>query len=416
LTRRRVVITGLGVVAPNGIGKETFWNNLIAGKSAVDYITAFDPSPYPCQVAAEVRDFVPEQFMHYRRTKHRGRFSQFAVAASKLALKDSRAALDQERSERVMVCLGTSMNGIGDVYEDARAGFERSSFRGMSPVSALEYAAHAPASHVSAELGIRGQAMTLGTACATGLDAVNWGYTKITEGSADLVFSGSTDAPLADFSYAALCALGALSTFDDPPTRASRPYDLRRNGFVVGEGAAVFVLEELERAVARNALIYAEVLGYGSGNEGGYGARVDSAELALADALLLALARAGLSAADIDHISAHGNALPDYDVVETRAFKRVFGDRAYSIPVSSIKSMIGQAMGAASALQLAAACLALQGSIIPPTINLETPDPECDLDYVPNHARVARLRNVLINAHAMGGTHSVLVVGSLRPQ
>jgi 3-oxoacyl-[acyl-carrier-protein] synthase II len=412
---RRVVITGLGVVAPNGIGKDTFWKNLVAGKSAVDYITAFDPSPYPCQVAAEVRDFVPEDFMHHRRTKHRGRFSQFAVAAAKLALKDSGAALDQLRPERVMVCIGTSMNGIGDIYEEARIGFERNSFQGISTMSALEYAAHAPVSHVSSELSIRGQAMTLGSACATGLDAVNWGFTKIREGSADLVFTGSTDAPLADFSYAAICALGALSTFDDPPTRASRPYDLRRNGFVVGEGAAVCVLEELEHAIARNAFIYAEVLGHGSGNEGGYGPKVDSAELALADAILLALSRAGLTAADIDHISAHGNALPDYDIVETRAFKKIFGSKAYNIPISSIKSMIGQAMGAASAFQLAAACLALQHSIIPPTINLDVPDPECDLDYVPNDARVARLRRVLINAHAMGGTHSVLIVGSPPP-
>jgi 3-oxoacyl-[acyl-carrier-protein] synthase II len=409
--RRRVVITGLGVVAPNGIGKDQFCANLIAGHSAVDYITAFDPSGYPCKVAAEARDFRPELFMHPRRIKHRGRFSQMAVASAKLAVDDSKLNLTDGHPERIMVCVGTSMSGIGDVYEEARAGFEKSSFEGMPPMSALEYAAHAPVSHVSAELAIRGQAMTIGSACTTGLDALHWGYTRIASDSADVVLAGSTDAPISDFAYAAICALGALSRFDSPATKASRPYDLNRSGMVLGEGACIYVLEDLERARARGAPIYAEILGYGGGNEGGYGPRTDAAELALTEAIHTALTDAALTAADIDYICSHGNALPDYDLVETRAFKAAFGTKAYSIPVSSIKSMIGHAMGAASSLQVAAACLALQRLTIPPTINLETPDPECDLDYVASRARIARIRNVLINAHAMGGTHSVLVLG-----
>jgi 3-oxoacyl-[acyl-carrier-protein] synthase II len=407
-----VVITGLGVVAPNGIGKEPFWRNLVAGKSAIDYITAFDPSPYPCQVAGEVRDFDPTAFMHVRRTRHRGRFSQFAVAAAKLALNDAHIDLATEQPRRVLACVGNSMNGSGDVYEAARVGFDREGMKGIPMMSGIEFAAHAPVSHVSSELGIRGQGMTLASACATGLDAIQWATDRILRGEADLVFAGGTEAPISEFCFATLCALGALSKFDDPPLKASRPYDRRRDGLVLGEGAAVCVLEELEHAVDRGAHIYAEVLGFGSGNEGGFGNRMNAAELALAEAISSALETANLKPEDVDYINAHGNSLPDYDLIETRAFHLAFGKAVYSVPASSIKSMIGHAMGAASALQTAASCLALEHSLLPPTINYETPDPECDLDYVPNHARTSRVRTVLINAHAMGGTHSVLILGT----
>jgi len=408
---RRVVITGLGVVAPNGIGKDTFWQNLIAGKSAIDYITAFDPSPYPCHVAGEVRDFDPKAFMHPRRTKHRGRFSQFAVAAAKLALADAKLDLAAEHPRRVVACLGNSMNGAGDVYETARVAYDKNGMRGIPIMSGIEFAAHAPVSHVSAELGIRGQGMTIASACATGLDAIKWGSDKIQKGEADIVFAGSTEAPISEFCFATLCALGALSKFDDPPLKASRPYDRRRDGLVLGEGAAICVLEELDHARDRGAHIYAEVLGYGAGNEGGFGTKINAAELALAEAIISCLASASLNQNEVDYINAHGNSLPDYDLIETRAFRAAFGNAAYSIPTSSIKSMIGHAMGAASAFQAAASCLTLEHSIIPPTINYDSPDPECDLDYVPNEARTSRVRTVLINAHAMGGTHSVLVLG-----
>jgi 3-oxoacyl-[acyl-carrier-protein] synthase II len=412
---RRVVITGLGVVAPNGIGKEPFWQNLIAGKSAVDYITAFDASPYPCQVAGEIRHFDPTSFMHVRRTKHRGRFSQFAVAAAKLALEDAQIDLRAEPPRRVLACLGNSMNGSGDVYEAARVGFDREGMKGIPMMSGIEFAAHAPVSHVSSELGIRGQGMTLASACATGLDAIQWSADRIRRNEADVVFAGSTEAPISEFCFATLCALGALSKFDDPPLRASRPYDRRRDGLVLGEGAGICVLEELEHAIDRAAPIYAEVLGFGGGNEGGFGNKMNAAELALTEAITCALHAANLRAEDVDYINAHGNSLPDYDLIETRAFRLALGKRAYSVPASSIKSMIGHAMGAASAFQIIASCLTIQHSVLPPTINYEVPDPECDLDYVPNEARISRVRNVLINAHAMGGTHSVLLLGKPEP-
>ena len=407
--RRHVVITGLGVVAPNGIGKDIFWANLAAGKSAIGRISLFDPSPYPCQVAAEVANFRADAFMLPARAKHRGRFSQLAVAASKLALKD--ALLDVKDlkklpGDRLRIGMGTSMGGAGDVIEDARIGFARNGFKGIPIVSGLEFAAHAAVSHVSVELGIQGQALTLGSACTTGSDAVDWATSQIADGYADLALAGATDAPLAEFAYAALSALGIFAS-----DGISRPYDLNRSGMILGEGAAVLVLEAMEHATARGAPIYAEVLAAGHGNEGGYGPRTDTAEKALSGAIRTALSRARLSAADIDYISAHGNGLPDYDLVETRAFKEALGEVAYNIPVSSIKSMIGHAMGAGSVLQVAARCLTLQHGIIPPTINLRNADPECDLDYVPHKARVARVRRVLLNAHAMGGTHSVLILG-----
>ena len=410
--QRRVVITGLGVVAPNGIGKAPFWQSLIAGVSATRRISLFDASGYPCSVAGEIPNFQPEAFMRPARVKHRGRFSQLAVAAAKLAVQDACLDVKKVPGNRVQICLGTSMAGIGDVTEEARSGFARAGFGGIPLMSGLEFAAHAPVGHVSAELGIKGQALTLGSACTTGLDAVQWAKTQIADGYADLAFAGATDAPLAELAYATLSALGILTRYTGPPAQASRPYDLHRDGMVVGEGAAVVVLEELGHAISRGARVYAEVLAHGSGNEGGYGPRTDAAELALGNAIETALTGAGLTARQIDYISAHGNGLPDYDLVETRAFKTVLGPQAYNVPVSSIKSMIGHAMGAASAIQIVASCLTLQHGVIPPTINLETPDPECDLDYVPHQARVARVRRIILNAHAMGGTHSVLVLGT----
>jgi 3-oxoacyl-[acyl-carrier-protein] synthase II len=410
--RRRVVVTGLGVVAPNGIGKEAFWQSLVAGNSAIGPISLFDASSYPCRVAGEISNFQPEIFMRPARTKHRGRFSQLAVAAAKLALDDARLELKRVRGDRMRICVGTSMAGIGDVTEGARLGFARAGLGGIPAMSGLEFAAHAPVAHVSAELGIQGQALTLGSACTTGFDAVHWATTQIADGYADVAFAGATDAPLAELAYATLSALGILTRYAGPASRASRPYELHRDGIVLGEGAAVVVLEELSHAMSRGAPPYAEVLGYGHGNEGGYGPRTDAAEKALANAIGSAIARARLTPRDIDYINAHGNGLPDYDLIETRALKEVFGPQAYNIPVSSIKSMIGHAMGAASAIQVVSSCLTLQRGVIPPTINLDTPDPECDLDYVPLKSRVARVRHVLLNAHAMGGTHTVLILGA----
>lgn len=410
--RRRAVITGLGVVAPNGIGKEAFWGNLVSGKSAVDWISAFDAAQYPCQVAAEVRDFRPTDFMRPRRTKYAGRFSLFAVAAARLAVEDARLDPTSEGPERIAVCLGTAINGFGDVYEAARVGFERAGYGGIPNMGSTEFAAHAPVVHVSEELGLRGGAVTIASACSTGLDVIQWARNRIQEGTADIVLAGSTEAPLSEFCFASLCAVGVLSTFSDPAPRAARPYDRRRQGLVLGEGSTVYVIEELRHALNRGATIYAEVLGFGSGNGGTLATKGSSGQHALARAISQALVDADVVPESIDYINAHGNAMPDYDVIETRAFHESFGARAYSIPISSIKSMIGHAMGAAASFQVAATALTISRSVIPPTINYEFPDPRCDLDYVPNKARFSRVKLALINAHAVGETHSVVILGA----
>ncbi len=410
--KRRVVITGLGIVAPNGIGKDAFWENLIAGHSAVDWITSFDTSPYPCKVAAQVKDFDVTAFVPARRARHWGRFSQFAVAAGKMALEDSKLDLAGERPERVLACVGTAINGTADVYERARVSYGKSGLAGIHWTSPTEFAANAPITHLSNELGIRGQGMTIASACATGLDAIQWGLSQIQEGRADVVLAGSTEAPLTEFCFAGICAAGVLSTFDDPPLRAARPYERRRSGMVLGEGSAICVVEEMEHALDRGAYIYAEILGFGSGNEGGFLGRRDASELALSDAIASALRSGDCTPGDVDYVNAHGNGLPDYDRVDTRALRHALGSAADRLPVSSIKSMIGHALGAAASFQIAATCLTLAHSVIPPTINYEEPDPSCDLDYVPNQARVARVLVALVNAHAAGGSHSVLLLGA----
>lgn len=409
---RRVVITGIGVVAPNGIGKQAYWDSLIAGRSGVDWITEFNTDPYPCKVAAKVKDFDPGDFMNSRRAREWGKFSQFAVAASKMARDDARLDLTKEPPQRVLVCIGNAMNGSGDVFDIARIGWQKDGLSGIPVLSGIEFAAHAAATHVSTELGISGQALTVASACSTGLDVIQWATEKILDGTASVVFAGSTEAPLSEFCFATLCAFGSISTFNDPPLKASRPFDLRRQGLVLGEGSAVMVVEELEHALDRDAFIYAEVLGFGTGNEAGVQNRREASQVALRQSIDSALAQAVLTPQQIDYVNAHGNAMPDFDRVDTEALRASFGPSAYSIPVSSIKSMVGHAMGAAGSLQVAATCLTLAHSIIPPTINYEVPDPACDLDYVPNVARVCRVRRALVNAHAIGGTYSALILGA----
>ena len=408
---RRVVITGIGVVAPNGIGKQAYWDSLVSGKSGVDWITDFDTDPYPCKVAAKVHDFNPGDFVNLKRAKQWGRFSQFAVAAARLALEDSKLKISKESPERVLICIGNAMNGSSDVFDVARVGWDRQGLSGIPNLSGIEYAAHAPATHVSTELQIRGQALTIASACSTGLDVVQWAADKIGEGKADIVFAGSTEAPLSEFCFATLCAFGSISTFNENPLKASRPFDLKRAGLVLGEGSAILVVEELEHALDRDAPIYAEVLGCGTGNEAGVESRRSASQIAVSQSITSALSRARLEPSQLDYVNAHGNAMPDYDRVDTQGLRDSLGVAAYSTPVSSVKSMIGHAMGAAGALQVAATCLALSNSVIPPTINYEIPDPACDLDYVPNFARVSRLRTALVNAHAIGGTYSALVLG-----
>jgi 3-oxoacyl-[acyl-carrier-protein] synthase II len=411
-TSRRVVITGLGVVAPNGIGKDAFWENLIAGKSAIDYITAFDASPYPCQVAAEVRNFNPAEFMTKKCARELWRFAQFALAAAQMAVDDAKLEIRDHNQSTVGVCFGTCVSGVERVYESFET-VRRTGFSDLHPLTSFQYSTHAPAAHVGIELGIKGPAMTLASGCSTGLDVIKWGYDQIQAGNVTAVIAGSTEAPLTPMVYSTWAALGILTTHNSNPSRASRPYDLTRDGLVLGEGAGAVIVEDMESAMDRGAPIYAEIIGFGSASEALNLRKGDLTGEGLARAIRLALDDSGLSAQSIDYINSHGNSLPENDLAETNAYKDAFESRAYSIPISSIKSMIGQPIAASGILQAVSTALTVMNDVIPPTINYATPDPQCDLDYVPNNSRVARVDRALINAHAMGGTHSVLVVKKL---
>jgi 3-oxoacyl-[acyl-carrier-protein] synthase II len=407
---RRVVITGLGVVSPIGIGKDAFWQNLIAGKSGVDYITAFDPSPYPSQIAAEVKKFKPTDFIGSRKAKMMGRFSQLALAATRLALEDATLSITTSLSQATAICYGTSVAGLELVFA-GYPDFLKGGVDAVKPWTAVEYPPHAPPSYLAIEFGIKGPALSVSSNCCTGLDAIHYASSQISSGRASVALAGASDAPIFPEIFASFCALGALTKRNDDPTRASRPYDLLRDGLVLGEAGATIVLEDLDFARDRGARIYAEVLGHASASEAVGMRKGDPSGRVMGDAILAALTRAGLTPHDVDHINAHGSSLPDFDICDTLAFKHALADHAYRIPVTSIKSMLGQPISVAGALQAAAACLSIQHQMVPPTINQEVPDPQCDLDYVPNKSRVARVRHVLVNAHSFGGSVAALVVG-----
>jgi 3-oxoacyl-[acyl-carrier-protein] synthase II len=410
---RRVVITGLGIVSPVGIGKDAFWQSLIAGKSGVDYVQAFDASQYPCKVAGEVKGFTPSDLVSHRRTKIMGRFSQFALAATRLALEDAHLSITPALSRKTAISYGTSVAGLELVF----AGFPdfvKGGVAAVKPWTALEYPPHAPPSYLAIEFGITGPALSISSNCCTGIDAINSAFTQISRGEVTVAVAGACDAPIFPEIFASFCALGALTKREDDPKKASRPYDLLRDGLVLAEAGGTLILEDLDFARDRGARIYAEVLGHGAASEAVGMRKGDPSGTVMAHAIKTALAHANLNPQDIDYINAHGSSLPDYDICDTRAFKHALGAHAYSTPITSIKSMIGQPVSVAGILQAAAACLSIQHQLAPPTINQDVPDPQCDLDYVPNHVRAARIRHVLVNGHSFGGSVAALVVGHVR--
>jgi 3-oxoacyl-[acyl-carrier-protein] synthase II len=386
-----------------------FWEALVGGTSGVDWISSFDPSPFPCKVAAEVKQFNPTDFMTKRCAGELWRFSQFAVAAARMALEDSKLHINHRNATEVGACFGTCLNGFEKV-EAACDTLHKEGYEGLDPFTCIQYSTHAPVSHVTIDLGIKGASITLASGCSTGLDVIKWAYDRIHEGTLTTVVAGSTEAPLTALAFSTFCAVGVLTKTYSEPSTASRPYDLTRDGMVLGEGAGAVVVETLESALDRGAPIYAEIIGYGMSSEAAHLRKVDLTGDALSRAMQNALKTSGVAASTIDYINAHGNSMVDYDISETRALKKVFRDRAFSIPISSIKSMIGQPIAASGILQAISTALTLHTGIIPPTINLTTPDPKCDLDYVPKRARVARISRAMVNAHSVGGTHSVLVL------
>ena len=410
--KRQPVITGLGIVSPIGVGVDKFWAAACAGRSGIGNPTLFDASKLPsqCNVVGEVRDFDPQEWMSRPVYRMAGRFSQFAVAAAAMARTDSMLQEAEIPTERLKVSVGTSMNGLTDVHQPNFQGFIRG--RDIKPWASLEYPAHAATNHIATSCEAHGQTMTFATACIAGLDAIAWAADEVRRGRATAVIAGATETPLSECTVAACQSAGVLSTWAGPPEEASRPFDRFRSGLVIAEGAAVVIVEDEEDARARGARIYARLLGFGSASDGGNLRKIDESGEAIARAMTSALESSGLLPGDVDYICAHGNSMIDYDAAETVGIKRAFGKCAWNIPISSLKSMCGQALAASSAIQVVAACLAIRDSIVPPTINYQVPDPDCDLDYVPNVARRARVRTALIHAQSIGGSHAALVLSA----
>ena len=408
--KRQAVITGLGIVSPIGVGVMDFWTSARAGHSGIGRPTLYDASKLPpeCQVVGEAKDFNARDWMPGTAVKMAGRFSQFAVAASKMARNDS--VLDTAvPPDRIKVAIGTSLNGLTDVYQPNFEAFLRN--EAIAPWTTLEFPAHAATSHVAIDSGARGQATSFATACLAGLDAIAWAAEQVRGGQATAVIAGAAETPLSASTVMALRAVGVLPRWLGPPEEASRPFDRLRSGLVIAEGAGIVVVEEEGNAVARGARIYGRILGVGESSEAAHLRKVDETGIVGAQAMTLALKQAGLTPNDIDYVAAHGNSMQDYDAAETASLKRVFGRQAYAIPISSIKGMCGQALAASSAMQVVTACLTLRDQIVPPTINYSSHDPRCDLDYVPNIARRVRIRRALVHTHSLGGSHGAMVLG-----
>jgi 3-oxoacyl-[acyl-carrier-protein] synthase II len=408
--RRRVVVTGMGAMTPLGLTLEETWEGLLAGRSGVGLITQFDASGLPVRIAGELKNFDPTRYIDFKAARRMARCSQVAIATAQAALADAGLSLPLADEERVGVLVGSAGGGL----DRAIAGIDTFRAKGLArinPFILTSASVNMPSHHVSHWAGARGPISTVVAACATGTQAVGEAAEVIRRGAADVVICGGVEALIHLAPIAGFCAMRALSARNDEPERASRPFDAGRDGFVYSEGGALFVLEALEHARARGARIRAEVLGQASSSDAFHVAQPDPEGMGASRAMRWALDDAGLTPDDVGYINAHGSSTPISDPIETRAIKRVFGERAYEIPISSTKSMIGHAMGGAGAIEAAACVLTVEQGIIHPTINLETPDPECDLDYVPEGARKADVRFALSNSFGLGGQNACLVLG-----
>jgi len=399
------------VVSPVGIGKDAFWDAVVQGRSGIDWIEGFDTSDLYCRIAGQVRDFDPSQYMEAKEAKRAGRFSHFAVAAARLAVADAGLDLnDGFDPYQAGAILGTSLAGNGNVADDMYKQFAADGPAGIEITTATQLAAHAATSYVFIELGIKGPNSTTAAGCVASLDAVNTAANILRSGQAQVMIAGGTEACVSTVGMTLLCKQRVLTSHNNSPQAACRPYDYTRDGLVLSEGAGAVVLETAHHALQRGALIYAEVLGYGSATEAQHLIAADPSGHELAHAFRNALLGSKLSSSSIDYVCAHGIGNRQYDIAETRALKMVIGQRAYNVPTSSIKSSTGQSFAAGGAWQLVSSCMSLHTHLLPPTINYRVPDPECDLDYVPNVARRARVDTIMLNSHSFGGTHAALIV------
>jgi len=405
----RVVVTGIGVVSPLGRDATANWEALVCGQSGISYITLFDPGPFATKFAGEVTGFDPTDYLSRRQARHTDRFTQLAVAASQEAVKQAALKIDPDNQNNVGVIIGSGLGGLDTLSREIRVLQERGPNR-VSPFLVPMMSADMAAAQVSIMLGARGPSLSPTSSCSSGADAIGLAYETIRRGDASAILAGGSEAAVTPISLAAFNALRALSTRNSAPQLASRPFDIEHDGFVLSEGAAVLVLESLAFAQKRQAKVLAEVAGYGTASDAHHITHPAESGAGMAQAMSMALAKAGLKPDEIDYINAHGTATPLNDRLETKAIKTVFGETACKIPISSTKSMTGHLIGAAGALEAAICVMVIGRGIIPPTINLLQPDPECDLDYVPNTARRARVDTALSNSFGFGGHNSVLVL------
>lgn len=409
--KRRVVITGVGVITALGSDLGTFWNNLVEGKSGVSRIDTFDVSEYPTKIAASVKDFNPEAFMEKKDARRMDRFVQFAVAASKNALEDAKLNIrEQAIPERVGVIIGSGIGGLGTL-EDQHTLLMEKGVKRVSPFFIPMLIANMASGQVSIIIGARGPNTAVVSACATGTHSIGDAYKIIQRGDADVMICGGAEATIRPTGMAGFCAMRAMSTRNDDPERASRPFDIDRDGFVMGEGSGVLVIESLEHALARNARIYAEVIGYGMSADAHHMTEPDPVGAAFC--MTLALAEGSLEPKQVDYINAHGTSTLIGDRSEAKAIKTVFGNHAYKTVVSSTKSMTGHLLGAAGGVEAVICSLVLQHGIIPPTINLDNQDPRCDLNYVPNVAYKADIHVVMSNSFGFGGHNATIILKKL---
>lgn len=412
--RTNIVITGMGVLACNGLGRRAFWDAIANGRSGIRTIDRFDASELPCQIGGQLWDFNPDDFMKKSVVRTWCRHVHQAIASARMAAEDAELASAGYDPERVATGIGTSIGDPIEGYRAANEAYESGGYKKMPRLASSKFSGHSATVNVSIDFGFRGPAITISSGCATGLDALEWGVGQIRGDRAVAALVGATECPIFPMSYASGCSLGILSKRNDEPERAMRPFDRHRDGIVLSEAAVAVVLEREDRARARGARILARILGFGSAAEAYSALKLDPDGKGLAEAIRYALEDAGVTPADIDHIQAHGVSLEMYDRSETNSYKRALGDRAYRIPISAVKSMAGQPYAAGGLLGVAAGALALEKGCICPTVNLEDPDPECNLDFVPQRARLNDVSTVLVSAMSFGGTHSALVMG--RPE
>lgn len=408
MNKRRVVVTGVGMITPLGLNVESSWQNLLSGKSGIRRITQFDPSNFPCQIAGEVDGFNPEDYIEPKEVKKMDRFIHFAVAATTMALNDAELKIDNKNAERVGVIVGSGIGGLHTIEHYHSVLLEKGPKK-ITPFFIPMLVINLASGQISIKFGAKGPNSAVSTACATGSHSIGDAFKIIQRGDADVMIAGGTEAVITPLGVGGFTAMKALSTRNNEPERASRPFDIDRDGFVIGEGAGILILESLDNAIDRGARIYAEVAGYGMTADAYHITSPPPDANGAIRCMELALRDAGLSPSEIDYINAHGTSTKQGDEIETKAIKNVFGKHAYKLAVSSTKSMTGHLLGAAGGIEAVITVLSIYKDIVPPTINLDNPDPECDLDYIPYKSREMKVNNALTNSFGFGGTNACLI-------